>query len=126
MTALFPYASALGRVLLALMYILSGFGKIATYTSTVGYMAAFGVPGWLLPVVIVVEIVAGIMVAVGYKTRWAALALAGFTILAALIFHNKLSDQIQMIMFMKNLSLTGAFLFLVANGPGKLAFDNRK
>jgi len=126
MTALAPYAGAAGRVLLAFMYVFSGVGKIFAYSGTAGYMAAFGVPGALLPLVIIVEIVAGVMIAIGYQTRLAALALAGFTLVAALIFHNNLADQMQMILFLKNLSLTGAFLFLFANGPGELALDTRK
>ncbi len=126
MDGLSPYANLAGRILLALIFILSGIGKIFDYGATSGYMEAFGVPGILLPLVIVVEVVGGILIAIGFLTRPAALALAGFTLVAAVIFHSNLGEQIEMIMFMKNLSITGGLLLLVARGAGALALDNRR
>lgn len=125
MTAYHPHMLLVGRVLMSLMYIISGWGKIAGYAGTQGYMQAFGVPGALLPLVILVELVGGILLLIGYQTRWAALALAAFTILAALIFHTAWSDQMQMISFMKNVTITGGFLALAAAGAGALSLDNR-
>jgi putative oxidoreductase len=110
------------RVLLAQLFIISGFGKITGYAGTQGYMQAMGVPGVLLPLVILVELGGGLLLAAGLFTRWAALALAGFTLVSALIFHTHFGDQIQMIMFMKNLSITGGLLLLAfpgALGAGK-------
>lgn len=125
MTAYHPHMLLVGRILLALIFVISGFGKITGYAGTQGYMQAFGVPGMLLPLVIIVELGAGIALIVGWMTRWAALALAAFTLLAALIFHTNFGDQIQMIMFLKNLSIAGGMLALAVSGPGALALDTR-
>jgi putative oxidoreductase len=89
-------------------------------------MAAMGVPGALLPLVIAFEIGAALAIIVGFKTRIVALALAGFSIATAVAFHGNLGDQTQFIMFMKNVAIAGGFLFLVANGSGALALDNRQ
>jgi putative oxidoreductase len=121
------YSSVVARVLLAHIFILAGLNKMgAGYAGTQGYMEAMGVPGMLLPLVILVEIGAGLAVLLGWQTRWAALALAGFTVLAALIFHNNLGDQMQMILFMKNLAITGGLLLLAEHGAGVFSLDNRK
>ncbi|HEX6703803.1 MAG TPA: DoxX family protein [Albitalea sp.] len=121
-----PSAELLGRVLLSLMFLMSGLGKISGYAATAGYMASLGVPGALLPLVIVTEVAGAIAIIAGWNTRIAALLLAGFTLLAGLIFHNNFGDQIQMIMFLKNLSIAGAFLMLAANGPGRYSLDARR
>ncbi len=114
-----------GRFLLVTLFLLSGLGKIGGYAGTVAYMSAMGVPGALLPLVIATEVLGALAILVGWKTRIAAFLLAGYTVLSALIFHNKLGDQIQMIMFFKNLSIAGGFLLLVANGAGALSIDRR-
>lgn len=126
MNALQSLAAPFGRLLLSLMFITSGFNKISQYEGTQGYMDAMGVPGALLPLVILTEIVGGLFIVVGFQTRLAALALAGFTFISALLFHFDFSDQGQMINFMKNISITGGFLLLVAHGAGAYALDNRK
>lgn len=120
-----PYFSPLGRALLALIFIMSGFSKIGAYAGTQGYMEAYGIPGMLLPLVILVEMGAGLAVLLGWQARLAAFALAGFSLVSAAIFHANFADQMQMIMFMKNVSLAGAFLFITANGAGFFALDNR-
>ena len=122
-TTLRDTTDLLGRLMLATIFIVAGYGKIAGYDATAGYMAALGVPALLLPVVIALELGGGIALALGWKTRIVAFLLGGFTMLAALIFHNDLADQIQQIMFLKNVAIAGAFLMLVANGPGKLTLD---
>jgi putative oxidoreductase len=118
-------AAPVGRLLIALIFFISGINKISGYEGTQGYMEAMGVPGGLLPLVIVTEIVLGLAVIVGYRTRLAALGLAGFTLLSGILFHGNFDDQMQMIMFMKNLAITGGFLFLVAHGAGAWSLDNR-
>jgi putative oxidoreductase len=118
-------AELFGRLLLATLFIVAGVGKITAYAATAGYMAALGVPGVLLPVVIALELGGGIALALGWKTRLVAFLLGGFTMLAALVFHNNLADQVQQIMFLKNVAIAGAFLTLLANGPGALALDRR-
>ena len=115
-----------GRVLLALMFLMSGLSKISGYTATAGYMAAMGVPGVLLPLVIVTEVVGAAAIIIGWKTRITAFLLAGFTLVAALLFHNNFADQVQMIMFMKNVSISGAFLLLMINGAGRYSVDARR
>ena len=117
-------AAPFGRVLLALIFVISGIGKITSYAATQGYMEAMGVPGILLPLVIALEVAGGMAIIVGWKTRFAAFALAGFSIVSALLFHTNFSDQTQMIMFMKNLAIAGGFLLLVAQGAGGYALDN--
>jgi len=120
---LYDVAELLGRILIAAIFILSGYSKIGGYEGTQGYMQAMGVPGALLPLVIVTELGGGILVVLGLWTRLAALALAGFSVAAAALFHANFGDQIQMIMFMKNLAMAGGFLFLVAHGAGGLSLD---
>jgi putative oxidoreductase len=115
-----------GRVLLMSLFLLSGLGKISAYAATQGYMASVGVPGALLPLVIATEVLGSIAIILGWQTRVVSLLLAGFTLASAVLFHNNFADQIQMIMFFKNLSITGAFLMLAVNGAGALSLDARK
>ncbi len=122
-----PSLTALaGRILLSVIFILAGVQKIGTYAATQGYMEAYGVPGLLLPLVILTEIGAGLLVAAGYFTRLAAILLAGFTVVAALVFHSDFGDQMQMILFMKNLAIAGGLMLLVAFGGGSYALDGRR
>jgi len=114
-----------GRVLLSVLFLISGLGKIGAYTSTAGYMTALGIPGALLPAVIATEVLGAIALIVGWKTRVTAFLLAGFTLLAGVLFHNNFADQIQAIMFFKNVAIAGGLLLLVANGPGALSLDRR-
>jgi len=120
------FALLAARVLLALIFIVSGVSKIFGYAGTVGYMEAMGVPGILLPLVILVELVGGLAILVGFQTRIAAIALAGFTLLAGFLFHYNPADQMQTIMLMKNLAIAGGFLAILASGPGALSVDGRR
>jgi putative oxidoreductase len=88
-------------------------------------MSSLGVPGALLPVVIATEVLGALAIIAGWKTRVAAFLLAGFSLLSALVFHTHFADQIQMIMFLKNVSIAGGLLLLVANGAGPLSLDRR-
>ncbi len=114
-----------GRVLLAALFLLSGLGKIGSYAATAGYLASAGLPTGLLPVVIATEILGAIAIVVGWETRMTAFLLAGFTLLSAVLYHNDFGDQVQVIMFLKNVSIAGGFLLLVANGAGRLSVDGR-
>ena len=125
MNQLQAIAAPVGRILLALMFVTSGINKIVGYAGTQGYMEAMGVPGALLPLVIALELFGGLAVMLGWHTRIAAFLLAGFSLLSALLFHANFGDQMQMIMFMKNISIAGGFLMLVAMGGGAFALDNR-
>lgn len=114
------------RVLMAQIFIISGFSKITGYAGTQQYMASQGVPAFLLPLVILTELGGGVLLVLGWKTRWVALALAGFTLLAALLFHLKPGDQMQMISFMKNLAIAGGLLLFVRYGAGAPALDRQR
>jgi len=117
------YLTLLGRVGMALMFLTSGWGKIAGYVTTQQYMASAGVPGELLPLVIALELGGGLAILLGFLTRWVALALALFTLASAALFHAHFSDQNQMIHFWKNITITGGFLILCAHGAGALSLD---
>jgi putative oxidoreductase len=115
-----------GRVLIAALFLISGAGKLAAYAGTQSYMAAHGVPGALLPLVIALELGGGALVVAGLWTRAAALALAGFSILTALMFHANFADQMQQIMLLKNFAIAGGFLLLAARGAGAWSLDARR
>lgn len=116
----------LARIFLGHIFLLAGISKINTYEGTQGYMDAMGVPGVLLPLVILLEIAGGLMIIIGWKTKWASIALALFTVVAAAIFHSNFADQMQMILFMKNIAIVGGFLLLAVHGAGAYSLDNRK
>jgi putative oxidoreductase len=118
---------ALGRIGLSLLFIISGWGKIAAYAGTQQYMEASGVPGFLLPLVIAAELGGGILIVLGFFTRWVALALAVFSLVAAVLFHlPHFADQGQAINFWKNLSIAGGFLVLAAHGAGAYSIDAKR
>lgn len=114
-----------GRIGLSLLFIISGWGKIAGYAATQGYMASKGLSGELLPLVIALELGGGLAILAGAFTRWTAIALAAFSIVSALIFHFDFADPMQAINFWKNVAIAGGFLMLAANGPGPLSVDAR-
>ncbi len=115
--------SLAGRILMSIIFIVAGFNKIGGYQGTQGYMESMGVPGILLPLVILLELGGGLMLLVGFKTRIVAFLLAGFCLLSALIFHLDFSDSMQQIQFMKNLALAGGFLYITAWGAGAWSLD---
>jgi putative oxidoreductase len=121
-----PYLRLIGRILLSIIFIQSGWSKIFGYAGTMEHMDAAGVPGALLPLVILTELGGGLLVLVGLWTRYAAIALAGFCVLAAWFFHYHPGDMGQMINFMKNITIAGGFLVLAGSDPGALALDNRR
>lgn len=122
-----------GRLLLAWMFVPAGFSKIGGYAGTVGYATSAGLP---LPevgvaIAIVIELIGGLMLLVGFKTRWAALALAVFTAVASFFFHNywampEAQQMMQKLMFTKNLAIVGGLLAFAAFGPGAFSIDGRK
>ena len=113
----------LGRFMLALIFILAGLGKIQDPAGTMGYMQAMGVPGALLWPTIALEVIAGICVAIGFQTRIAAFALALFSIAAAVIFHRNFADQMQMILFLKNIAMAGGLLLLATSARTAFSVD---
>ena len=131
-TNLQDFAAATGRILLALIFVISGWGKITGFAGTAGYIASKGMP---MPEVmaagaIAVEFLGGLALMAGYKTRWAALVIFLFLIPTTLIFHNPAGltgqeAQGQMINLMKNLAIMGGMLMVFAFGPGKYSIDKR-
>jgi putative oxidoreductase len=124
-------AALAGRILLALIFVFSGFGKITGYAGTAAYMAAkLPLVSVLLPLTILTELGGGLALALGFKARWVGLWLAAFTILAALLFHDYWNADAahrasQYINFMKNVSITGGLLMVFAFGPGAWSADKR-
>ena len=110
----------LARAMLAYIFIVEGAGKIANYSGVVDYMQADGVDGRLLPLVILTELGGGLLVLMGLKTRWAAIALFGFCLLTALFFHLGADQTIQL---QKNIAIAGGFLTLAILGPGAWSLD---
>ncbi|HEY1780747.1 MAG TPA: DoxX family protein [Roseiarcus sp.] len=108
------------RAMLAYIFIVEGVGKIAGYAGVAGYMRAHGVDGRLLPLVILTELGGGLLVLLGWKTRWAAIALFGFCLLTALFFHTGADQAIQL---QKNVAMAGGFLTLALLGPGPWSVD---
>jgi putative oxidoreductase len=125
MKTLNTFAAPIGRIFLAMMFFMSGLSKIGNYAGTQGYMEAMGVPGALLPLVIALEVLGGLAIILGWQTKIASVALAGFCVVSAVMFHNDFSNQAEMSSFMKNVTIAGGFLLLVAHGPGAYALDNR-
>lgn len=117
--AVCPYGELAGRIGLAAIFLLAGVGKIGGYAGTQGYMESQGVPGMLLPLVIAVEIIAPLGLIIGWKTRWCAFALAGFTVLTVLFFHFDFADRA----LMKNLAIAGGLLVLCHAGAGPFSLD---
>lgn len=115
-------AEMLGRAFLVALFIIAGVGKVGAYAGTAAYMEANGIPGFLLPLVIVTEIVGGALVLVGWHTRIVSFLMAGFTVLSLILFHVPISDQGQ-IVFFAELAAAGGFLLLVANGAGRWSVD---
>ena len=119
-------SAPLGRLLISFMFLMSGLNKAGNYSNTSGWMESMGVSSSILPLVILLEIIGAFAIIVGWHTKITAFLLAGFSIISALIFHSDFSNQVEMIMFMKNFAIAGGFLILVANGAGNYSLDNRK
>jgi putative oxidoreductase len=133
MTSLQSTTVLVGRILLGLIFVLSGFAKISGFDGTAGYIASKGLPlpQLLAALTIVVELGGGLALMAGLYTRQAVIALAGFSLLTAVVFHNfwaaPQADQMgQQINFMKNLAIAGGMLVLAAFGPGRLSVDARR
>jgi len=127
MTAITRFAPLLGRLLIAAIFLMSAFGKITAPAATQGYIAAAGLPAPLVAylIAVAIELGGGALLVVGYQTRFAALALAAFTIAAAFGFHHDFADQNQMIHFLKNVAIAGGLLQVVAFGAGAFSLDAR-
>ena len=116
----------IGRVLISLVFLLSGYNKILNYDGTISWMEGYGVPGFLLWPTIILEIILPILIIVGYKTKLSAILLAIFCVVTAIIFHLDFTNQMQVIALLKNFGLAGGFIFIAINGPKDWALDRKK
>ena len=119
------YLSPIARLFIALIFLMSGLNKIGNYANTAYWMEAVGVPSLFLPIVIVLEIVGGLAIILGWKARIFSFLLAGFCVLSAIVFHSNFADQNEMINFMKNIAIAGGFLTITINGAGSFSLDGR-
>jgi len=117
--------AAVGRLLIALIFIASGLGKIAAPGATQGYIASVGLPMPMVSylIAVLVELAGGIVILIGYQARITGLVLAAFTLATAMIFHTNFADQNQMIHFLKNIAISGGLLQVAAFGAGALSLD---
>jgi len=113
------------RLLLAAIFIWSGYNKLVNYDYMQGYMVSVGLPGWSMPILILWELGGGLLLLLGAFTRPVALALAVFSVVSACIAHRNFADVNQLIHFMKNLGLTGGYLYVVYTGAGALSLDKK-
>ena len=122
--ALTNVSSLLARLGLAALFILTSFSKIQYFDATAQYMASAGLPEALLPLVIAFELIGGLLIVLGLLTQLTAIAFAGFSVVSALLFHFQLDDQMQFLMFYKNIAMAGGFLALASRGAGKFSIDH--
>lgn len=115
-----------GRLALVALFLVSGAGKVLNYNATAVFMEAAGVPAMALPLVILVETGGSLAIIMGWRMLPVSIVMAGFTAAAAVLFHTDFSDEVQKLMFLKNVSIAGAFLVLAAAGPGRLSLDWRR
>ncbi|MFV1876975.1 DoxX family protein [Nioella sp.] len=125
MPTLQTFALPAGRILMALIFVVAGFGKLGDVQGFAGYMASGGIPAILAWPAVLFEILAGLALLVGFMTRPVALALAAFSIVTAFLYHFDMGNQMQQIMFLKNLAMAGGYLVIAAHGAGALSLDNR-
>ncbi|WP_375402752.1 DoxX family protein [uncultured Sphingomonas sp.] len=127
MTSFERYMPAVGRALMAVLFLMSGIGKIAAPGPTLGYIVAMGLPApqVALGVAILIEIGGGLLLLLGYRTRIVSILLALFTLVTAAIFHSDFADQNQMIHFLKNVAIAGGLLNIAAFGAGAFSLDAR-
>ncbi|HEY3646003.1 MAG TPA: DoxX family protein [Gammaproteobacteria bacterium] len=118
-------AMLLGRVMLAAMFFWTGYGRLMSLSSIHNYVADWGVPNSLKPVLVAWEVGGGLLILVGFHTRKAAISLALFCVLSAFLVHLHDDDFVQLIDFMKNMALTGGFLYVAACGAGSYSLDAR-
>ncbi|WP_375259338.1 DoxX family protein [Citreimonas sp.] len=113
----------IARIMLGLLFVVSGFGKTGDVAGFAGYMASGGIPAFLAWPVILFEILGGLALIVGFQTRGVAIALAAFTLLAGILYHFQPADQNQMTQFLKNLAITGGYLAIAITGAGAWSID---
>jgi putative oxidoreductase len=121
-----PGAALLGRLMLAAIFLLEGWAKINSYAPSTAYMEKFGLPGILLPAAILLELGGALLIALGWQTRLAALSLAAFCVVVAVLFHGALVPRSTALHFWKDIAIAGGLLLLAAHGPGEWSLDGRR
>lgn len=118
----------ISRIMLVLLFLVSGAGMASMPGGIVGYFSSLGIPasGLVVWLVVILKIIAGLAIVFGFKTRYAAYALAAFSVGAALIGHNNFADQNEMTQFLKDIAIAGGFLALSVAGPGGMSIDARR
>jgi putative oxidoreductase len=116
-----PFALLVGRICLATIFLHEGVAKLGNYAGSAAYARSFGVPEVLLPGAIAVELGCGLLIMLGLFTRSAAIVLAGFCLVTAVLFHTKFAEINQLFHFEKNLAMAGGLLVLAVAGPGRFA-----
>lgn len=123
-----PVAILVGRALLSILFIVAGFSKLTAISGTAGWFGSIGLPLPTVTAVVVglVELIGGLAILIGFKTRIAAIVLAVFTLAATAIAHLDFADQMQVLLLQKNLGLVGGFLLLAVIGAGSISVDGRR
>ena len=114
----------IGRIFISSLFLIEGFKKISIQEDVIIYMENYGVPGMLFTPAIILEILFPILLIVGYRTKWVASIMALFTFSVAIIFHTNFSENMQMILFLKDIAIAGGFMIIVAYGPGRISLDH--
>ena len=114
----------IGRVLLSILFLIEGLGKISIQEDVIMYMEDYGVPEILFVPAIILEILFPLLLIIGYRTKLAASVMALFTFAVAIIFHSDFNEEMQLIMFLKDIAIAGGFMIIVAYGPGKISLDH--
>ena len=113
-----------GRLLLSILFLIEGLGKISMQEEVIMYMEEYGVPGILFIPATALEVLFPLLLIVGYKTKWVASIMALFTFAVAIIFHTDFSEGMQMMFFLKDIAIAGGFMIIVAYGPSKISLDH--
>lgn len=116
--------NVVGRVMLLSLFVWAGYGKIGGYEGTAQYMSSMGVPSFFLPLVILLELGGGIAIIFGFLTRPLSVLMAVFSVVAAILFHNDWTNDMQTLMFIKDVSIAGGLLLLASIGGGKFSIDH--
>jgi putative oxidoreductase len=121
------FRSLIGRILIATIFLIAGLSKIGNFSGTSQFMASKGIPltDMALVLTILIELVGGLSLILGYKAKWGAWALFAFMIPVTLVFHTNFSVPDQMIHFLKNLAIMGGLLYITASGPGPFSLDEK-
>jgi putative oxidoreductase len=119
------YTPFVARVLIGALFLVAGLGKLGDVAGFTGYLTSGGLPAFLAWPSVIFEIALGASMIVGFQVRIMALLGAGFSVVAALLYHFNPADQMQMTMFLKNLAIAGGFLMLATYGAGAVAIDKR-